>query len=164
MTDTQVFELTITYDEAALQAAAKMIFWRDWRSRLRMNIVGVVALLCTAGMFIYFGLFSFLWWVGLYFVLIFALWIYVRWRTERRTLKMLGKSLTIRMTYADFSVMTEGDAHTFMWKRFNSFQQDGENFYLFIFRTMAYILPIRQVGESAIAFAKAQIGVGSDRD
>ena len=59
--------------------------------------------------------------------------------------------------------MTEGDTHTFTWKRFKSFQQDGENFYLFIFRTMAYILPIRQVGESAIEFAKAHVVVSSDR-
>jgi hypothetical protein len=163
MSEAQVFDLSITYDEAALRAAAKMLFWRHWKSRLRMNVVSALAILCGAGMFIYLRLFSLLWWIGLYFFLFFALWVYIRWLTERRALKLLGKSSRIRMTQADFSVMAEGDTHTFVWKRFNSFQRDSENFYLFIFRNIAYILPVLQVSESAIDFAKAQVGLKSGR-
>jgi hypothetical protein len=159
----QVFELFIIYGETELRAAARMLFWRHWKSRLWMSILSVLGMLCISGAFVYFRFFSMLWWVALYFAVSFILWAYVRWRTERRTLKLLGKSVSIRMTQVNFSVMTEGDTHTFTWKRFKSFQQDGENFYLFIFRTMAYILPIQQAGESAIEFAKAQVVVSSDR-
>jgi hypothetical protein len=159
----QVFELSVTYGEPELRAAAKMLFWRHWKSRLWMSMLSVLGMLCISAMSIYLRFLSMLWWVALYFAVSLILWVYIRWLTERRTLKLLGRSVSIRMTQADFSVMTEGDAHTFTWKRFKSFQQDGENFYLFIFRTMAYILPIRQVGESAIEFAKAQVVVSSDR-
>ena len=158
----QVFELHVTYEETELRAAASMLFWRQWKSKLWMNVLSVFGMICISVMFIYLRFFSMLWWVVLYFAVSLILWVYVRWLTERRTLKLLGKSVSVRMSPAEFSVMTEGDTHTFTWKRFKSFQQDGENLYLFIFRTMAYILPIRQVGESAIEFAKTQVAANSD--
>jgi hypothetical protein len=163
MNDAQVFELTITYDEVVLRAAAVVLFWRHWKSKLRMTIGSVVALLCAAGMFIYFQFFSFLWWIALYLVVLFVLWVYIRWATERRILKLLGKSLKVRMTQVDFTVMSEGDSHTFLWKRFNSSQLDSESLYLFVTRSIAYILPIRQAGKPAIDFARAQVAASSNR-
>jgi YcxB-like protein len=163
MNAAQVFELSITYDEAELRAAARMLFWRHWKSRLWMSLLSVIGMACISGTFIYFRFFSMLWCVALYFVVSLILWAYVFWVTERRTLRLLGKSVNIRMTQADFSVMTEGDTHTFLWKRFKSFQQDRENFYLFIFKSIAYILPISQVGEPAVEFAKDQVSVSSDQ-
>ena len=163
MNDAQVFDLTITYDEVALRAAAGVLFWRHWKSKLRMTIGSVVALLFAAGMLIYFRFFSLLWWVGLYLVGLLALWVYVRWATGRRILKLLGKSLKIRMTQIDLSIMSAGESHTYPWTRINSFRLNGEILYLFIARAAAYILPVRQVGKPAIDFAMSRIGGSSDQ-
>ena len=163
MNDAQVFELIVTYDEGVLRAAARVFFWRNWKSKFRMTIGSVVALIFAAGMLIYFQFFSLLWWVGLYLLAFPLLWVFVRWSTRRRILKLLGRSSKIRMTQVDFSVMSAGESHTFPWSRFSSFQKDGENLYLFIARTAAYILPIRQAGEPAIAFAMARIGSSPDQ-
>lgn len=162
MNEAQAFELTIFYDEASLRAAAALLFWRHWKSKWRMNVVVLVAMLCTAGMFIYFGLSSWIWWIGVYFVVMLALWVYIRWATERRILKLLGKTLKIRLAEDDFTINSEGDSHTFVWKRFKSYQLDSENLYIFLGRTLAYILPIRQASEAAIDFAKAHVKVSSD--
>src|SRR5271156_4033487 len=162
MNDAQAFELTIIYDEASLRSAAALLFWRHWKSKWRMNAVTLVAMLCAAGMFIYLGFFSWIWWVGVSLIVMFALWVYIRWATERRVLKLLGKTVKMRLAEDDFTIRSEGDSHTFVWKRFNSYQLDSENLYMFLGRTLAYMLPLRQASEGAIDFAKAHIGVSSD--
>jgi hypothetical protein len=80
---------------------------------------------------------------------------------EAKSIKLLGKSCKVRLTQSDFTIMSDGDSHTFLWKRFKSFLLDAENLYLFLVPSLAYILPIRQVGEAAIDFAKAHVETNS---
>jgi hypothetical protein len=162
MSDAQVFELTFAYDQASLRAAAAVLFWRHWKSKLRTTLVSVlVSILGVGGMFIYLRFFSWLWWLGLYLILWPVLWAYIWWATKRRVLKLLGKPCEVRLTQSDFTIMSDGDSHTFLWKRFKSFQLDAENLYLFLGPSLAYILPIRQVGEAAMDFAKAHVETNS---
>jgi hypothetical protein len=71
----QVFELSVTYGEPELRAAAKKLFWRHWKSRLWMSMLSVLGMVCISAMFIYLGFFSMLWWVALYFAVSLILWV-----------------------------------------------------------------------------------------
>jgi hypothetical protein len=133
-----------------------------FRNDSRTTLISVlVSILGTGGMFIYLRFFPWLWWLGLYLILWPVLWAYIWWATKRRVLKLLGKSCEVRLTQSDFTIMSDGDSHTFPWKRFKSFQLDAENLYLFLGPSLAYILPIRQVGEAAIDCAKAHVETNS---
>ncbi len=155
MSDAQVFELTFAYDQASLRAAAAVLFWRHWKSKLRTTLVSVfISILGTGGMFVYLRFFSWLWWLGLYLILWPVLWAYVWWATKRRVLSCLAnrarcslRSLTSRLCRTVTRIRSFGNDS-------KSFQLDAENLYLFLGPSLAYILPIRQIGEAAIDFAK----------
>jgi hypothetical protein len=162
MTDTQAFEAAFKYDETTLRAAADFLFKRDWKAKRLATAVGVAGLFISGALVIYAGVAWLLWWIGLFLLLCLSLWPYSWWSTRRNLLKMLGKSIQIRMTEIDFSISSAGASHTFPWTRFLSAGQDQENSYLFLTRSLAYILPIRHVSEEARDFAMSHIARGSD--
>ena len=162
MSDAQVFDLAITYDDQTLRAAAKVLFRHNVKAKLRMLTGGAVALLFTAGMCIYLRLYSFLWWIGLYLLAYPALFAYVRWAIGSRLRKLIGTSMEMQMTQSGFSIKSGGELHTFPWTRISSFTKDRDNIYIFLGRSAAYILPIRQAGELAVEFAMDRMGGISD--
>lgn len=163
LSNAQVFEVTFNYDERMLRAAAKFLFWRNWKAKRVSTMVSLFALLLAAGLILYVGLPSLLWWVGLFLLANLALWAYLRWATQRNLMRLLGKSQQIRLTEMDFSISSTDGSHTFPWTRFVSTGKDGENAYLFLTRSLAYILPIRQVSEEACEFALSHIAGVSDK-
>jgi hypothetical protein len=157
LSDAQAFEVTVKYDESTLRAAAYYLFRCNWKAKRVATSVGLIALLFAGALILYVGLPSLLWWIGLFLLVNLALWLYLWWATKRNLMKMLGKSLQIRMTEIDFSINSDGSTHTFPWTRFVSTGKDKENSYLFLTRSLAYVLPFRQVSEEAREFAMSHI-------
>ena len=161
--DTPALEEAFKYDQTTLRAAADFLFKRNWKARRLATVVGVIAWLVGGALALYAGVPSLLWWIGLIFLVSVALWLYSWWGMRRHMMKMLGKSIQIRMTELDFSISSGEASHTFPWSRFVSTEKDHENSYLFLTRSLAYILPIRQVSEEAREFAMSHIADGSDK-
>ena len=65
--------------------------------------------------------------------------------------------MQVRLTQADFSIASDGELHTFPWSRFKSTLTDDHNFYLFITKRAAFVLPTTGLTPEAQQFAIARV-------
>jgi len=151
------FDLDVTYDEASLRAAGRVLFARFWRWMLPWTAGGALSLLLGAILLWYVRLPTLIWYLVLLAVGNAGMWAYTRWNLQRRLRRRLSKTAQIRLTAADFSITAAGESHTFPWSRFKSTFTDDHNLYLFLTKTAAFILPTRTVPAEAQRFAIAQV-------
>jgi hypothetical protein len=151
------FDLTITYDDAAVRAAARVLFARFWRRMLPWTAGALLSLLVGAILLWYVQVTAPIWFLVLVVVADGCLWAYTRWNMQRRLMKRLGKSARIRLTTADFTISSEGESHTFPWTRFRSTLADEHNLYLFVSKTAAFVVPTRELPLDARQFVISHV-------
>jgi hypothetical protein len=152
------FDLAVTYDDASLRAAARVLFARLWRWMLPWTAGAMGSLLLVAILLWYFRQSTLIWYLAAFALANVCMWAYTRWNIQRRLMKRLSKSAQIRLTAIDFSIASAGESHTFPWARFKSTSTDEHNLYLFLTKTAAFVLPIREVPSEALQFVIAHVG------
>jgi len=152
------FEHSATYDEASLDAAARVLFMRLWMWQLPWEVGAILAVLGTATFLWYLRLHGLAWFCVAYPLLFPILWLLSRRRIQRPLMKRLGKAVEVRMTQRDFSIASEGESHTFPWSRFKSTVTDDHNLYLFVTKRSALVVPIQGMSSGALQFASARVG------
>jgi hypothetical protein len=155
------FDLDVTYDDASLRAAARVLFARYWRWMLPWTAGAVASLLLAAILLWYVRLSTLIWFLVIFAVANVCMWGYTRWNIQRRLMKRLSKSAQIRLTATDFSITSAGESHTFPWTRFKSTFNDDHNLYLFLTKTAAFVLPTREVPPEALQFVIAHVGANA---
>jgi hypothetical protein len=155
------FELTATYDEVSLRAAGRVLFRRYWKSQLPFTASAVLSVFVAAALLWYVRVTWWMWFPSAYLVAVVILWAFTRWNIRRRLMKRLGKSVQVRLTLADFSIISEGESHTFPWARFKSTLIDEHNLYLFITKRAAFVFPTQGLTPEAQQFAVTRVGLAA---
>ena len=159
MTTTPPFDFAVTYDSESVRAAAHSLFLMQQRRLLWISLGGLLfCFLTTGGAAWYLHSLWMLWFPSGLLVLNALLPLYSR-RAIRRRLErsMTGKSAQIRLSAADFSIVSEGGSHILPWKNFVSTRRDPKNLLLCFPRLGAIVIPMRSAPEGAVEFAEARI-------
>ena len=151
------FDLTVTYDDTSIRAAARVLFARFWRRMLPWTAGALLSLLVGAILLWYVQVTALIWFLLLIVVADAFLWAYTRRNMQRRLMKRLGKSAQIRLTSADFTISSEGESHTFPWTRFRSTLADEHNLYLFVSKTAAFVVPTGKLPPDARQFVLSHV-------
>ena len=158
MNGAPAFDFTVTYDAASLRAAVRVLFVRYWRWLLPWTALAALCVIFAVFLLWYVGLSRLIPYVVLYAGACLILWIFTRWNIQRRLMRRLGKSAQIRLTPGDFSISSEGESHTFPWTQFKFSHSDERNLYLFMSKTVAFVLPTSALPDGAQQFVIAHIG------